>query len=88
MDVIELRGVRAYGKHGANPGERDRDQPFDADTIATFCHYVHFFADRGAAEQWAAEHDGTFVISLDEGIEIAGRVNAARFPTMRQDRSS
>ncbi|HEV3152212.1 MAG TPA: dihydroneopterin aldolase [Candidatus Baltobacteraceae bacterium] len=31
MDVIELRGIRAYGKHGANPGERDRDQPFDVD---------------------------------------------------------
>lgn len=33
MDVIHLRGVRAYGKHGANPGERDRDQPFDVDVV-------------------------------------------------------
>jgi 7,8-dihydroneopterin aldolase/epimerase/oxygenase len=31
MDVIEIRGIRAHGKHGANPGERDRDQPFDVD---------------------------------------------------------
>ena len=31
MDVIELRGVRAYGRHGANPGERDVEQPFDVD---------------------------------------------------------
>jgi dihydroneopterin aldolase len=28
VDVIALRGVRAYGRHGANPGERDREQPF------------------------------------------------------------
>jgi dihydroneopterin aldolase len=28
-DGIALRGIRAYGKHGANPGERDFVQPFD-----------------------------------------------------------
>ena len=33
MDVISLRGVRAYGRHGANPGERDREQPFDLDVF-------------------------------------------------------
>lgn len=26
-----MRGIRAYGKHGANPGERDAAQPFDLD---------------------------------------------------------
>jgi dihydroneopterin aldolase len=31
MDTIAVRGIRAYGKHGANPGERDRKQPFDLD---------------------------------------------------------
>ena len=31
MDVIALRGIRARGKHGANPGEWDREQPFDVD---------------------------------------------------------
>jgi dihydroneopterin aldolase len=31
MDVITLTGVRAYGRHGANPGERDAEQPFDLD---------------------------------------------------------
>lgn len=31
MDTIALRGIRAYGKHGANPGERDHPQPFDID---------------------------------------------------------
>ncbi len=30
-DRIELRHIRAYGRHGANPGERDRAQPFDVD---------------------------------------------------------
>ena len=29
IDTIAVRGIRAYGKHGANPGERDYLQPFD-----------------------------------------------------------
>jgi dihydroneopterin aldolase len=29
MDVITLRGMRVMGRHGANPGERDAEQPFD-----------------------------------------------------------
>jgi dihydroneopterin aldolase len=31
LDTIELRGIRAYGRHGANPGEKDVPQPFDVD---------------------------------------------------------
>jgi len=31
MDVIELRGITAQGRHGANPGERDAEQAFDVD---------------------------------------------------------
>jgi FolB domain-containing protein len=33
MDRITLRGVRASGRHGANPGERDREQPFEIDAV-------------------------------------------------------
>ncbi len=28
-DSIALRAIRAYGRHGANPGERDHVQPFE-----------------------------------------------------------
>ena len=31
LDVIYLRNIRVYGKHGANPGERDDLQPFEVD---------------------------------------------------------
>ena len=30
-DRIAVRGMRFYGHHGANPGERDVAQPFDVD---------------------------------------------------------
>jgi Alkylmercury lyase len=40
---------------------------------------VHFFASREAAGQWTTQHPGTFVLSIDEGAEIARRVNRASF---------
>lgn len=33
MDVIRLEGIRAAGRHGANPGERDAAQPFIVDVM-------------------------------------------------------
>jgi len=29
MDMIRIDGIRAFGRHGADPGERDAVQPFD-----------------------------------------------------------
>jgi alkylmercury lyase len=52
-----------------------RERPFDADTITTFCRYVPFFASDDAAGEWTAQHPGTFVLSLAQGIEIAHRAN-------------
>ncbi|MBV8066808.1 MAG: dihydroneopterin aldolase [Candidatus Eremiobacteraeota bacterium] len=34
MDVIRLRGVRAYGRHGASSGERERRQLIRVDLSA------------------------------------------------------
>jgi alkylmercury lyase len=57
-----------------------RDEPFDAEVITTFCHYVHFFANRIAAEDWTSTRDGTFVISISDAAEIARLANAGRYP--------
>lgn len=59
-----------------------RTEPFDADAIATFCHYVHFFASPTAAAAWTARHDGTFTVSLADGMEIARLTNRARYPSL------
>jgi dihydroneopterin aldolase len=32
-DFIEIRGIRAFGRHGALPGERDHPQPFDLELV-------------------------------------------------------
>jgi dihydroneopterin aldolase len=31
LDRIEITGIRAFGRHGANAGEKDVPQPFDVD---------------------------------------------------------
>ncbi|HEY4441375.1 MAG TPA: dihydroneopterin aldolase [Candidatus Elarobacter sp.] len=31
LDEIALRGIRAWGRHGADPGEQDVPQPFEID---------------------------------------------------------
>ena len=51
------------------------------DVQKAFCHYVHFFESERTAASWVAEHPGTFVMSLEEGAELARRANALRYPT-------
>ncbi len=33
MDVMRIDGIRALGRHGADPGERDAAQPFDVNVV-------------------------------------------------------
>ncbi len=33
MDVMRIDGIRAFGRHGADPGERDAAQPFDINVV-------------------------------------------------------
>lgn len=56
-----------------------REQPFDAETITSFCHFVHFFASEAVALEWTAKHRHTFILSIEEGFEIGRIANKARF---------
>ncbi len=51
--------------------------PFDADVIASFCHYVHFFTSTENAARWMNPHDDVMAVSLDEAFEIGRQWNAA-----------
>lgn len=48
-------------------------------TIASFCHYVHFLASPEVAEQWTAKHEGTFALSVDDGFRLGRMHNDTRF---------
>ena len=55
-----------------------------ADVIQSFCHFVHFFSSRDAGEAWTAEHEGTFLLSLEEAFELGRMVNARNFPSVME----
>ncbi len=50
-----------------------------AETVRSFCHFIHFLASPQAATAWTARHEGTFVLSLDDGVVLGTLNNAARF---------
>lgn len=48
------------------------ERGFGADVIESFCHHVHFFADREAGERWRAGRDGddAFLLTVDEAFRL------------------
>lgn len=40
---------------------------------------VHYFASREAGEWWTKEHEGTFLISVDDAYELGRLTNRAQF---------
>lgn len=52
---------------------------FRADVVRNFCHFVHFFRSRPDGEAWIAQNPGTFLLTLDEGVELARRKNQSQF---------
>ena len=49
--------------------------------IGSFCHFVFFFESRQSGERWVANHEGTFLVSLDEAADLARRLNARNWGT-------
>lgn len=47
--------------------------------MASFCHFVFFFASRSSGERWTAKHPGTFLYTLDDAFALAKRLNARNF---------
>lgn len=57
-------------------------EEWDHDLIASFCHFVHFFADQESAEEWTADHPETFVLSLADGIRLGREWGRLVFPDL------
>lgn len=49
------------------------DRQWDDEVMATFCHYVLHFTGPETAQPWTARHEGTFVLDLEAGVELARR---------------
>lgn len=53
----------------------ERDECYNV--VTSFCHYIFFLASAEAGARWTARHEGTFVLTLSQAIELAKRANAA-----------
>ena len=52
---------------------------FDMKVIASFCHYVLFFSSEESGNQWIANHENTFLLSLNDAHQIGRLTNNATF---------
>ena len=55
------------------------ESEFQENITASFCHFIYYFADRIAAEQWSATHPGTFILSLADAFRVGQLSNATRY---------
>ena len=58
-----------------------------AETISSFCHFIYFLASPEAGVAWTAQHEGTFLLPLNDAFQLGRMNNAARFgDALRIDR--
>lgn len=77
MDVIALRGVRVLGRHGADPGERDREQPFEIEIVAEIdLQAAAQSDDLGDTLNYAALHRNVCAIVQSTSFDLLERLAA------------
>jgi alkylmercury lyase-like protein len=54
-------------------------QEVQKNVVTSFCHFVHFFPSRQAAESWTAKHAETFLLSIHEAHVLARLKNQAQY---------
>ena len=72
--VVDRTGAREVRPAGAVVSMVVPDGPFGYDVIESFCHRVLFFASEEAGARWAAEHNGTTLLSVQEAFELGRRL--------------
>lgn len=81
--TVSERGVESVEPEGAVvsfllPDANDFKESA-SNLMANFCHFVFFFGSRKSGEVWAADHEGTFLYSLNDASELARRLNTKLF---------
>lgn len=84
--TIAIRGIRAYGRHGANPGERDREQPFDVDVELDLDLRAARASDALAdTVDYAALHDRVCAIVRERSYALLERLGDELIVEMLRD---
>jgi 7,8-dihydroneopterin aldolase/epimerase/oxygenase len=87
MDRISLGGLRAYGRHGADAGERARRQPFDiAVTAEIDLHAAAASDDLTATLNYASLRDRIVRIVATTSYALLERLAADLIEAVFEDR--
>ena len=86
LDRIALRGIRAWGRHGANPGEQDVAQPFDVDVeLELDLSAARASDDLADTVSYADVHAGIVRIVREERFMLLERLGDAILATLMRD---
>ncbi len=47
--------------------------------VANFCHYIFLFKDKSSGEEWVKQHEGTFLLPLQDVITLSKVKNQRQF---------
>lgn len=80
---IDSEGIRSLSPSGTTLSFVLSDTALTAqstaETIDSFCRHVVFLASRDAGISWTARRQGTFLLTLEDGLRLARWNNRARF---------
>jgi dihydroneopterin aldolase len=83
---IALRNVRAHGRHGADPGERQREQPFDIDLAVELDASAAELSDELAGTlDYAALHRRLVTIVASTSFALLERLARALLDAVFED---
>ena len=86
LDRIALRGIRAWGRHGANPGEQDVAQPFDLDVeLELDLSAARASDDLADTVSYAELHAATVRIVGEERFALLERLGDAILARLMRD---
>jgi hypothetical protein len=77
--TVDPDGVRDQHPSKARVSFLVPESCFDGDVIQSFCHFMHFFASSEAGASWTAEHEGTFLLYVDDAFQLGRLTNRAMF---------
>ena len=55
------------------------EESIQDDVLGTFCHFIYFFKNKVAGEEWVSKNEGTFLITLGEAIELSQTKNQMQY---------
>jgi alkylmercury lyase len=55
------------------------EREFDRSAITNFCHFVHFFGTDETGRAWSADHQGTFLLSIEDAFALGRLTNTRNF---------